>query len=63
MPASEFFAYAAELLKVHPPHLTDQPIVAQMKKIGIEPGKNFDVSGIDPAVRTGWTVRRAMLSS
>jgi hypothetical protein len=53
MPASEFFAYATELLKVHPPHLTDQPIVAQMKKIGIEPGKSFDVSRIDPAVRSG----------
>jgi hypothetical protein len=53
MPASEFFAYAAELLKVHPPHLTDQTLVAQMRKIGIEPGKNFDISRIDPAVRTG----------
>jgi hypothetical protein len=53
MPAGEFFAYAAQLLKVHPPHLTDQPIVAQMKKIGIEPGKNFDISRIDPAIRTG----------
>jgi hypothetical protein len=42
MPASEFFAYAAELLKVHPPHLTDEPIIAQIKKIGIEPGKDFD---------------------
>ena len=23
MPAGKYFAYAAELLKVHPPHLTD----------------------------------------
>jgi hypothetical protein len=53
MPASEFFAYAAELLKVHPPHLTDQPIVAQMKKIGIEPGKSFDISKVDPAIQRG----------
>src|SRR5215475_12240196 len=33
MPASQFFAYAGELLKVHPPHLTDEPIIAQMRRI------------------------------
>jgi hypothetical protein len=51
MPAGEFFAYAAELLKLHPPHLTDQPIIAQMKKIGIEPGKSFNLSQVDPAIQ------------
>jgi hypothetical protein len=53
MPAGAYFAYAAELLKIHPPHLTDQPIIAQMKSIGIEPGKSFDISKLDPAVRQG----------
>jgi len=53
MPADKFFAYAAELLKVITPHLTDQPIVAQLKKIGIEPGKSFDLDKADPAIRTG----------
>jgi hypothetical protein len=53
MPASQFFAYAAELLKLHPPHLTDEPIIAQMKKIGIEPGKSFDISKVDPAIQRG----------
>jgi hypothetical protein len=53
MPAGAFFAYAAELLKLHPPHLTDQPILAQMKSLGIEPGKSFDVSKLDPPVRQG----------
>ena len=24
MPAGKYFAYAAELLKLHPPHLTDE---------------------------------------
>ena len=43
MPAGKYFAYAAELLKVNPPHLTDEPIVARMKRIGIEPGKSFDL--------------------
>jgi hypothetical protein len=32
MPADKFFAYAAELLKVNPPHLTDRPIIAQIKR-------------------------------
>jgi hypothetical protein len=51
MPAAKFFAKAAELAKVEPPHLTDQPIVAQMRRIGIEPGKSFDFDGFDPAVK------------
>ena len=51
MPAGRYFAYAAELLKLHPPHITDQPIVAQMKRLGIEPGKSFDLAKADPAVR------------
>ncbi len=52
MPAGKFFAYAAELLKLHPPHLTDQPIIAIMKRIGIEPGKSFDMDKLDPTVKS-----------
>ena len=51
MPAGKFFAYAAELLKANPPHITDQPIIAQLQKIGIEPGKSFDLDKAEPAVR------------
>jgi hypothetical protein len=51
MPAARFFAYAAELLKVNPPHVTDQPIVAQLKKIGFEPSKSFDMGKLDPVIR------------
>ena len=51
MPADKYFTYAAELLKLHPPHITDQPIIAQMKRIGIEPGKSFDFAKLDPAVK------------
>src|SRR6201994_3203496 len=51
MPAAKYFAYAAELLKLHPPHITDQPIIAQMKLIGIEPGKSLDFDKLDPAVK------------
>ena len=51
MPAATFFATAAEILKLQPPHITDQPIVARMKRIGLEPGKSFDLDKSDPAVR------------
>ncbi len=51
MAGDKYFVYAAELLKLHPPHITDQPIIAQMKRIGIEPGKSFDMAGADPAVK------------
>ena len=53
MPAGKFFTYAAEVLKLQPPHTTDQPILAQMKRIGIEPGKSFDVDKLDPAIKAG----------
>jgi hypothetical protein len=51
MPAAKYFTYAAELLKLHPPHITDVPIIAQMKSIGIEPGKSLDFNQLDPAVK------------
>jgi hypothetical protein len=50
MPAGRFFAYAAELMGQQPPHITDQPILAQMKKLGIEPGKPFDIAKVDPII-------------
>ena len=51
MQGGAYFSYAAELLKLQPPHVTDEPILAQMKRIGIEPGKSFDIARLDPAVR------------
>jgi hypothetical protein len=47
MPAATYFAYAAEIMKLNPPHLTDGPILAQMKRIGIEPGRSFDFEKLD----------------
>jgi hypothetical protein len=55
MPADKFFAYAAELLKVNPPHITDEPIIAQLRKVGIEKGKSFDMAKVDPAIRKALT--------
>jgi len=51
MAGGDFFAYGAELLQLHPPHFTDQPIIARMKRIGIEPGKSFDLGSADPVVK------------
>jgi hypothetical protein len=51
MPAGEYFAYAAEIMKLQPPQFTDQPIIARMARIGIEPGQSFDLDQIDPAVK------------
>jgi hypothetical protein len=52
MPGDKFFTYAAELLSDNRPHLTDQPIIAQIKRIGIEAGKPLEVEKLSPAVRT-----------
>jgi len=51
MPGDQYFAYAAELLKLHPPHMTDQPMVANLAKIGIVPGKPFDFAKLPPDVQ------------
>jgi hypothetical protein len=51
MAADKYFAYASELLKFNPPHLTDQPIVARMRRLGFEPGKSFDLGQADVAVQ------------
>ena len=53
MSAGKFFAYAAEILKLQPPHVTDQPILAEMQRIGIERGKSFDINTLDPAIEAG----------
>ena len=47
----DFFAYAAELMTLHPPHLTDQPIIARMARFGIEAGRPLDVGALPQAVR------------
>jgi hypothetical protein len=51
MSAANYFAYAAQLLKIHPAHSTDQPMLAQMKRIGIEPGKLFNMDALDPEIK------------
>ncbi|WP_104092454.1 DUF1254 domain-containing protein [Arthrobacter sp. GMC3] len=45
--AVDFFTYAARLMKNYPPHPTDFSILAQIRRIGLIPGEDFDVSDFD----------------
>ena len=51
MPAAAFFARAAELMKLHPPHVTDWSILARMQRIGIVPGESLDFETLDPLIK------------
>ncbi len=50
MDAGAYFKLLAALMKDNPPAKEDAPIVAKMAKIGLVPGKDFDISKLDPAV-------------
>ena len=41
---NDYFNYLAKLMKTNPPTTQDAPIIAQMAKIGLEPGKDFDAN-------------------
>lgn len=51
MPAAKYYARAAELMKENPAHLTDWSQVARIKRLGIEPGKKFDLEKASPVVK------------
>jgi hypothetical protein len=51
MPASAYFKYGAELMKVNPPHATDWSILSRLKRIGIEPVKSFEYEKLDPGIQ------------
>jgi len=51
MSPQKYFSYAAELMKLNPPHLTDEPIVARMQRIGIVAGNSLQFDGLDPVVQ------------
>jgi hypothetical protein len=50
MSGSAFVTLGAELMRLHRPHLTDQPILARMVRLGLRAGEPFDAAGADPAV-------------
>src|SRR5262245_21150785 len=49
MSATEYFKLLAALMKENPPAPADAPMVAKLKRLGIEPGRDFDPSKLDPA--------------
>jgi hypothetical protein len=52
MPATGFFALAAELMKVHPPHPTDFSLLNRIARIGLRPGDSFDPARLDARARS-----------
>ncbi len=55
--------------ELQPPHITDQPIIARMKRICIEPGKSFDLpllrvtgSRCPTSAAFCWTDSRVMMA-
>jgi len=53
MDAGAYFGLLARLMRGNPPAAADGPIVEKLKTLGIEPGKEFDISKIDPATAKG----------
>jgi hypothetical protein len=49
MSAEDFFNHGLDLLKMHPPHLTDWSLIAQMRRLGLAPGARF--ADLDPGIR------------
>lgn len=45
--AADYFSTAVELMKLHPPHITDWSALARMKRIGIRAGENFEFTALD----------------
>lgn len=50
MDAAAYFKLVATLMKNNPPMPADVPMVAQMAKIGLVPGNDWDIGALDPSV-------------
>jgi hypothetical protein len=51
--AAAYFKLLATLMKDNPPAGDDAPVVAQMAKIGLVPGEDWDISALAPTVAKG----------
>ncbi len=52
---SEYFSLFAELMKLNPPHANDYPILGQIRRLGIEPGKLFEFDALPSESRQALT--------
>jgi DNA sulfur modification protein DndE len=50
MTAATYFKLLTTLMKKNPPVAADAPIVAKMAKVGIVPGREFEMGKLDPVV-------------
>jgi len=53
MDAATFFNRLAHVMKDNPPYATDSSMQEKLRKLGVEPGKDFDASRVDPNVLKG----------
>ena len=53
MDAATFFSTLSRLMDSNPPAAADAPALALLEKIGVVPGKEFDLARLDPAVAKG----------
>jgi len=53
MTGATFFARVGKILQDNPPYLADAKMIEKLKKIGVESGKPFHPSKLDPAVLEG----------
>ena len=49
------FLALAELTMLNPPHANDHPILLQMRRVGIEPGKPFEFDRASPEIQRALT--------
>lgn len=45
MSGTEFMTRGAELMRLHPPHVTDQPMLARIARLGLRPGRAAALEG------------------
>ena len=50
MSAAAYFSLFTELTRLNPPHANDYPILNQMRRMGIEPGKPFAFENASPQI-------------
>jgi hypothetical protein len=50
--AGAFYSIFARTARANPPHGNDYPILARMARLGLEPGRAFDIGSIEQVART-----------
>jgi hypothetical protein len=51
MDPGDYFALAAQLMAIHPPHPTDWSAAARLRRIGLTPGDEFHLESLEPTAR------------